>query len=222
MTDLPAAVFWDMDGTLIDTEPYWIAAEHAIVEEAGGVWSDEYAHELVGNDLMVSAQFIRDNSPVDLDPVQIVDQLLERVIVQVREHVPWRPGALELLEALAAESVPSALVTMSWRSLADAVVGALPEGTFSAVITGDEVEHGKPHPEPYLAAARALGVEAAECVAIEDSPTGVRSAVGAGVPTLAVPHVVPVPVIAGAVQAPSLRGLTPRDLRTLFDGARRA
>ena len=222
MTDLPAAVFWDMDGTLVDTEPYWIAAEHAIVEEAGGVWSDEYAHELVGNDLMVSAQFIRDNSPVDLDPVQIVDQLLERVIVQVREHVPWRPGALELLEALAAESVPSALVTMSWRSLADAVVGALPEGTFAAVITGDEVEHGKPHPEPYLAAARALGVEAAECVAIEDSPTGVRSAVGAGVPTLAVPHVVPVPVIAGAVQAPSLRGLTPRDLLTLFDGARRA
>lgn len=222
MTDLPAAVFWDMDGTLVDTEPYWIAAEHAIVEEAGGVWSDAYAHELVGNDLMVSAQFIRDNSPVDLDPLEIIDRLLERVIVQVREHVPWRPGALELLDALAAESVPSALVTMSWRSLADAVVGALPDGTFAAVITGDEVEHGKPHPEPYLAAARALGVEASECVAIEDSPTGVRSAVGAGVPTLAVPHVVPVPVIAGSVQAPSLRGLTPRDLRTLFDGARRA
>ncbi|MFC8500937.1 HAD family hydrolase [Pedococcus sp. NPDC057267] len=221
MTDLPAAVFWDMDGTLVDTEPYWIAAEHAIVEEAGGVWSDAYAHELVGNDLMVSAQFIRDNSPVDLDPLEIIDRLLERVIAQVREHVPWRPGALELLEALAAESVPSALVTMSWRSLADAVVGALPEGTFAAVITGDEVEHGKPHPEPYLAAARALGVEASECVAIEDSPTGVRSAVGAGVPTLAVPHVVPVPVIAGAVQAPSLRGLGPRDLRTLFDGVRR-
>jgi HAD superfamily hydrolase (TIGR01509 family) len=222
VTDLPAAVFWDMDGTLVDTEPYWIAAEHAIVEEAGGVWSDAYAHELVGNDLMVSAQFIRDNSPVDLDPLEIIDRLLERVIVQVREHVPWRPGALELLDALAAASVPSALVTMSWRSLADAVVGALPDGTFAAVITGDEVEHGKPHPEPYLAAARALGVEASECVAIEDSPTGVRSAVGAGVPTLAVPHVVPVPVIAGSVQAPSLRGLTPRDLRTLFDGARRA
>jgi HAD superfamily hydrolase (TIGR01509 family) len=222
VTDLPAAVFWDMDGTLVDTEPYWISAEHAIVEEAGGVWSDEYAHELVGNDLMVSARFIRDNSPVDLDPVEIVDRLLERVIVQVREHVPWRPGALELLEALAAAGVPSALVTMSWRSLADAVVGALPESTFAAVITGDEVEHGKPHPEPYLAAARALGVVASECVAIEDSPTGVRSAVDAGVPTLAVPHVVPVPVIAGAVQVPSLRGLTPRDLRTLFDGARQS
>lgn len=218
--DLPAAVFWDMDGTLVDTEPYWINAEHSIVEEAGGVWSDEYAHQLVGNDLMVSAEFIRDNSPVTMDPVEIVEDLLRRVIAQVSEHVPWRPGAIELLTALREAGVPNALVTMSWRSLADSVVTALPADTFAAVITGDEVEHGKPHPEPYLAAARALGVEVTDCVAIEDSPTGVRSAVAAGVPTLAVPHVVPVPAIVGAVQAPSLRGLTPHDLRRLFVGAR--
>ncbi|GAA2162414.1 HAD family hydrolase [Pedococcus bigeumensis] len=214
--DLPAAVFWDMDGTLVDTEPYWINAEHSIVEEAGGVWNDEYAHQLVGNDLMVSAEFIRDNSPVTLEPVEIVEDLLRRVIAQVSEHVPWRPGAIELLTALRVAGVPNALVTMSWRSLADSVVTALPEGTFAAVITGDEVEHGKPHPEPYLAAARALGVEVVDCIAIEDSPTGVRSAVAAGVPTLAVPHIVPVPLIAGAVQVPSLRGLIPADLHTLF------
>ena len=213
---LPAAVFWDMDGTLVDTEPYWINAEHSIVEEAGGVWNDEYAHQLVGNDLMVSAEFIRDNSPVTLEPVEIVEDLLRRVIAQVSEHVPWRPGAVELLTALRTAGVPNALVTMSWRSLADSVVSALPDGTFAAVITGDEVEHGKPHPEPYLAAARALGVEVTDCIAIEDSPTGVRSAVAAGVPTLAVPHVVPVPVIVGAVQVPNLRGLMPADLRTLF------
>ena len=217
---LPAAVLWDMDGTLVDTEPYWINAEHAIVEEAGGTWSDEYAHQLVGNDLMVSAQFIRDNSPVELDPVEIIEELLRRVVAQVAEHVPWRPGALDLLTALRDAGVPSALVTMSWRSLADAVLAALPDDTFSAVITGDEVEHGKPHPEPYLAAARALGVEVRDCVAIEDSPTGVRSAVAAGVPTIAVPHVVPVPVTVGAVQLPSLRGITPADLRTVFDGTR--
>jgi HAD superfamily hydrolase (TIGR01509 family) len=208
-----------MDGTLVDTEPYWITAEHAIVEEAGGTWSEEYAHQLVGNDLMVSAEFIRDNSPVDLEPVEIIEELLARVIAQVREHVPWRPGARELLASLQAAGVPSALVTMSWRSLADAVVQALPAGTFQAVITGDEVTHGKPHPEPYLAAAQLLGVEVTACVAIEDSPTGVRSAVAAGVPTLAVPHVVPVPRIRGAVQVPSLQGLTPTDLWGLFDGA---
>jgi HAD superfamily hydrolase (TIGR01509 family) len=219
---LPAAVLWDMDGTLVDTEPYWISAEHAIVDEAGGQWNEEYAHQLVGNDLLVSAQFIRDNSPIELEPVQIVEELLRRVIAQVREHVPWRPGALDLLTALGEAGVPNALVTMSWRSLADSVVTALPTGTFATVVTGDEVEHGKPHPEPYLAAARALGVAVADCVAIEDSPTGVRSAVAAGVPTLAVPHVVPVPVTVGAVQVPSLEGLSPRDLRTLFDGIRQS
>jgi HAD superfamily hydrolase (TIGR01509 family) len=219
---LPAAVLWDMDGTLVDTEPYWISAEHGIVEEAGGVWDDEYAHQLVGNDLMVSAEFIRDHSPVTLTPLEIVDELLARVVVQVREHVPWRPGAVELLTALGEAGVPNALVTMSWRSLADSVVSALPPDTFAAVITGDEVEHGKPHPEPYLAAARALGVRVEDCVAIEDSPTGVRSAVAAGVPTLAVPHVVPVPVTVGAVQVPSLRGLAPADLGRLFDGARQS
>jgi len=209
---LPAAVLWDMDGTLVDTEPYWIAAEHEIVEEHGGTWSAEFAHQLVGNDLLVSARFIKENSAVPWEPERIVDELLDRVISRVTEHVPWRPGARELLSALREEGVPSALVTMSWRPLADAVVGALPEGTFAAVVTGDEVSHGKPHPEPYRAAARLLGVSPEDCVAIEDSPTGVRSAVAAGVPTLAVPHVVAVPEIGGAVHLDTLSGLTPAGL----------
>jgi HAD superfamily hydrolase (TIGR01509 family) len=211
-----------MDGTLVDTEPYWIAAEHEIVEEHGGTWSDEFAHQLVGNDLLVSATFIKDNSAVPWEPERIVDELLARVISRVTEHVPWRPGARELLSALRDQGVPSALVTMSWRSLADAVVGALPDGTFAAVVTGDEVSHGKPHPEPYRAAARLLGVSAEDCVAIEDSPTGVRSAVAAGVPTLAVPHVVAVPEIAGAVHLDTLSGLTPAALADLARDARSA
>ena len=111
--------------------------------------------------------------------------------------------------------VPSALVTMSWRSLADAVVAALPDGAFAAVVTGDEVSHGKPHPEPYRAAARLLGVLPQDCVAIEDSPTGVRSAVAAGVPTLAVPHVVAVPEMPGAVHVDGLDGMTPERLAAL-------
>ncbi len=201
-----------MDGTLVDTEPYWIAAEHEIVEEHGGTWSDEYAHQLVGNDLMVSAVFIKEHGDVPWSPERIIDELLLRVVARVREHVPWRPGARELLFALREAGVPSALVTMSWRSLADAVVSALPEGSFEAVVTGDEVAHGKPHPEPYRAAARLLGVEASDCVAIEDSPTGVRSAVAAGVPTIAVPHVVAVPEQAGAVHLDSLAGVTPESL----------
>lgn len=205
-----------MDGTLVDTEPYWVAAEHEIVEAAGGTWSDDYALKLVGNDLMVSAQFIKDHSPVTLTPLEIIEHLLVRVVEQVRDHLPWRPGAQELLASLTAAGVPCALVTMSWRSLADAVVGALPEGTFAVVITGDEVSHGKPHPEPYAAATRALGVSVGDCIAIEDSPTGVRSAVAAGVPTLAVPHLVPIPSIPGTVSVSSLAGLDAASLAGLF------
>ena len=93
----PAAVLWDMDGTLVDTEPYWIAAEHALVADAGGRWSDDLAAQLIGQDLRVSAEFIRANSPVTLSPEEIIEALLERVVAAVRDHVPWRPGARELL-----------------------------------------------------------------------------------------------------------------------------
>jgi len=213
---LPAAVLWDMDGTLIDSEPYWIAEEHALVEAHGGVWTDEHAHQLVGNDLLVSAAYIQQHSPIELTPVQIVHELLAGVVGRVSQHVPWRPGAHELLQSLLAQGVPCALVTMSWRFLADVFVAQLAEGTFAAVITGDEVDHGKPHPEPYRAAARALGVDLAGCIAIEDSPPGVASAVAAGVRTIAVPHAVPVPHIDGAVQVPTLQGLRPADLVRLF------
>ena len=217
---LPAAVLWDMDGTLVDTEPYWIAAEHAIVEAAGGVWSEDYALQLVGSDLTVSAEFIRAHSPVTWDNDRIIQELLARVVAGVREHAPWQPGARELLADLVAAGVPCALVTMSWRSLAEAVLGGLPENSFTVIITGDEVEHGKPHPEPYWTACRALGVEPADCVALEDSPTGVRSAVGAGVPTVAIPHAVDVPELAGAVRRESLAGVDAAELARLGQQAR--
>ena len=213
---LPAAVLWDMDGTLVDTEPYWIAEEHRLVEEHGGTWTDEHAKQLVGNDLMVSAEYILAHSPVELTAVEIVDELLAGVVARVLEHVPWRPGARELLESLVAQGVPCALVTMSWELLATAVVENLPEGTFDAVVTGDVVLHGKPHPEPYLYAARLLHVDLAACIAIEDSPPGVASAVAAGIRTIVVPHQVKVPETVGAVQISTLTGLTPADLLPLF------
>lgn len=213
---LPSAVLWDMDGTLVDTEPYWIAEERALVEQHGGVWTDEHAHQLVGNDLMVSAEYILAHSPIELTPLEIVNTLLAGVVVRVAEHVPWRPGARELLASCVAQRVPCALVTMSWESLASAVLSNLPKGSFAAVVTGDVVRHGKPHPEPYLAAARLLGVELGACVAIEDSPPGVASAVAAGIPTIAVPHHVTVPKTVGAVQVSTLAGLGPQDLLALF------
>lgn len=209
---LPAAVLWDMDGTLVDTEPYWMTAEHELVESFGGTWSHELAVQLVGNPLRVSAQFILDNSPVDLAVEEVVHHLQSRVIEQIGDAVPWRPGARELLAACREAGVRCALVTMSWTDLAEAVVEATEPGSFEVVITGDRVSRGKPDPEPYEAALHRLGVTADACVALEDSPTGVRSAVAAGLPTLAIPHVVPVPEIPGAVPTETLTGLTPFDL----------
>ncbi len=208
-----------MDGTLVDTEPYWMRAEHELVEEFGGTWTHELALQLVGNPLLVSARFILENSPVDLSPEEVVHRLQSRVIEQIAHEIPWRPGARELLAACREADLPSALVTMSWTDLAQAVVDATEPGSFGLVVTGDIVTQGKPHPEPYLTAAARLGVDPAACVAIEDSPTGVRSAVAAGVPTLAVPHVVEVPAIDGAVPLTTLVGVTPFDLMALATGA---
>jgi HAD superfamily hydrolase (TIGR01509 family) len=152
---------------------------------------------------------------VDLPPAVIVEELLDRVVAEVGRAVPWRPGARELLLSLHAAGVPCALVTMSYARLADAVVRALPAGVFAAVVPGDQVRHGKPHPEPYLTAAQRLGVAPQECVAIEDSPPGVRSAQAAGAAVVAVPHVVPIPPGPGRVVVDTLEGLSPAGLARL-------
>jgi len=209
---LPAAVLWDMDGTLVDTEPSWMAAEYALVAAHGGHWSEEQAHALVGNPLPTSAEYLRRYGGVDLPVDVIVEQLTDSVVADVRRTVPWRPGARELLRALRAAGVPCALVTMSYTQLADAVVSALEPGTFDAVVTGDAVRNGKPHPEPYLTAAGRLGVAPGECVAIEDSATGAASAQAAGCAVIAVPHVVPVPPGPGIVVVDTLEGLSPAGL----------
>jgi HAD superfamily hydrolase (TIGR01509 family) len=181
-----------MDGTLVDTEPYWIEEEYALVGEHGGTWSQEHALKLVGNDLLVSAEYIREHGGVDLEPAVIVDRLLDGVVAHIRERVPWRPGAVELLAGLREAGVPCALVTMSYERFVAPVLAALPAGTFAAVVTGDAVTVGKPHPEPYLTAARLLGVAPRHCVAIEDSNTGAKSAEAAGCVVLVVPNHVPV------------------------------
>ena len=110
---------------------------------------------------------------------------------------------------------------MSWRNLASTVVEGLPPGSFAHLVTGDEVARGKPHPEPYLLAARLIGADPGSCVALEDSPTGVRSATAAGVPTIAIPHIVEVPAIAGAVHVSTLEGLRAKDLVAVAAGTAR-
>lgn len=201
------AVLFDMDGTLVDTEPYWIAAEYALVEAHGGTWNDDHAHALIGSALLDSAAYIRAHGGVDLEPAQIVEHLLDKVVASTQREIPWRPGARSLLGSLAERGVPCALVTMSYARLAATMTEQLPSGTFATVVTGDQVSDGKPHPEAYLTAMERLGVSAAGSVAIEDSQTGVASAEAAGCRVVAVPHRVPIPAAPGRVMVDSLRSL---------------
>jgi HAD superfamily hydrolase (TIGR01509 family) len=212
---LPAAVLWDLDGTLIDSEPYWDAATADLIAAHGVSWSQAHSDALIGNDLLTSARYIKRHGGVELPAAVIVDLLLDGVARRVAEHLPWRPGARELLAELNQLGVACALVTMSYRRLADAVVAALPPGSFATVVAGDDVTHGKPHPEPYLTAAARLGVRPAECVAIEDSPTGLASAVAAGVPALGVAHLVPLEPSPGRHLVGTLVGVSGADLGEL-------
>jgi HAD superfamily hydrolase (TIGR01509 family) len=204
-----------MDGTLVDTEPYWMDAEHRLAEQYGGTWTHADSLEVVGFDLIDSGRYIRERMGIDLTPAEIVDRLLDDVIEQIREHVPWRAGALELLSDLTSAGVPCALVTMSYRSFVEPVLDGLPDDAFAAVVTGDAVERGKPYPDPYLKAARLLGVDPGTCLAIEDSNTGARSAEAAGCTVLCVPNHVPVLEGDRRVLVESLAGLSAANLPVL-------
>jgi len=212
----PDAVLWDMDGTLVDTEPYWIAAEFEVASRYGGTWDHDRAKLLVGADLLDAGRSMRELAGIDVTPEQIVDELLDSVVESIRQEIPWRPGARELLAALNDADIPCALVTMSWRRFAEPVVDALPRNSFRVIVTGDEVARGKPHPEPYLEAARRLGVAPRRCLAIEDSPTGVASATAAGCVVVAVPNVVAVPPGPGHTLLESLTELDLDGMRAYF------
>ncbi len=209
------AVLWDMDGTLVDTEPYWIATEFAMAEKYGARWSQADALQLVGSDLLDSGRYIRKVMGLELSPEAIVEELLDGVVEKVERDVPWRPGAVGLLTSLRADGVRCGLVTMSYERFVAPILGHLPPETFRVVVTGDQVEFGKPHPEPYLTAAAALGVRPDRCLAIEDSNTGAKSAEQAGCLVLVVENHVPVLDGPRRVFRETLDGLGVEDLRSL-------
>lgn len=211
-----AAVLWDMDGTLVNTEPYWISAETELIESFGGSWTHEEALELVGSGLWRSAQILQSKG-VDLPEVEIIDNLTDRVLEQLVEFgIPWRPGARELLSELREAGIPTALVTMSIGRMAHHVADRLGFLGFDAVVSGDDVTQSKPHPESYLRGAELLGVDIAHCLAIEDSPTGISSAAAAGAVVIGVPFMVELDGSPADTLWPTLAGRTLANLATVF------
>ncbi|MDD7465935.1 MAG: HAD family phosphatase [Actinomycetaceae bacterium] len=206
-TDLlvPAAVLFDMDGTLTDSEKLWYQAEWEAFTDLGMPWSYDDQKLVIGLDIIDGSRRALDYYGVQADAEQVGRSIIARVIELATEHgVPWRPGALELLTWLSQMHIPSALVTSSYLPFASMVASKAPKGSLEALVTGDRVTHSKPHPEPFRMAASMLGKDPHECVAFEDSVYGVQSAHDSGAITVAVPFQVEIPAQPGVIVLDSL------------------
>jgi HAD superfamily hydrolase (TIGR01509 family) len=211
---LPAAALVDMDGLLVETESLWFRAEGVVVTELGGLWGSEHSAAMIGGPLERAVACMIEVAGGDHDADAVAQRLLARMEQLLRtEPIHWQPGARELLTSLRAAGVPCALVSASWRSLVDAVLAAVlhevGEDVFTTTVAGDDLPRTKPHPDPYLEAARRLGVPPARCVVLEDSPTGAAAGLAAGALVVAVPSHADIPVQPGLHRVGSLRDVTP-------------
>jgi len=210
------AVLFDMDGTLIDSEPYWMESEQALAAKHNGSWTEKDGLDVVGMSLDKSSELLRDRANIPMEPTEIVDHLTEEVQKKLSLVIPWRPGARELLRDLKSHGVKTALVTMSMHRMAKQVADAIDFEAFDVIVAGDDVRNGKPHPEAYLKAAELLGFPPEKCIAFEDSISGLSSAEAAGTYAIGIPHIVPIPEKPGRNLIPSLVGLNYKQLRKLI------
>jgi len=216
----PAAVLFDMDGTLIDSEKVWDVSLADLATHLGGALTPETRAEMIGSNMDRTMVLMFQDLGLPLEPVAMDEAgrfLTKRTEELFHDGLPWRPGAAELLAAVRAAGVPTALVTSTERALTEIALDTIGRDFFDVTICGDEVEgQNKPLPEPYLKAARLLGVDPADCVAVEDSPTGSASAAAAGCTVLVVPCDVDVPIEPGMVRRETLVGVDVPALRALL------
>ncbi|MFJ5532094.1 HAD-IA family hydrolase [Streptomyces sp. NPDC093261] len=208
------AVLFDMDGTLVDTERLWWEAVERIAAGLGRALDADDQPEVLGRPVEHTADWLA--SLTGAPAAGISAELHREFADRVRDGVEPRPGALALLDALARDGIPTALVTASPRAVADTVLEALGAERFAVSVTADDTERTKPAPDPYLAACRALVVDPVACVAVEDTPTGVASAEAAGCAVLAVPSLAPIDAAPGRTVLASLEEVTPERLRSLL------
>jgi HAD superfamily hydrolase (TIGR01509 family) len=211
------AVLFDMDGTLVDSEKVWDVGLRELARRYGGELSAPARTRMVGTSMAESMDILHtDISQPWRDPEESVTWLENRVCDLFAEGLSWRPGARELLAEVRAAGIPAALVTATRRRLVEVALGTIGAHHFDVVVCGDEVGNSKPHPEPYLTAAAKLGADPLRCVAIEDSPTGVASALAAGCLVVGVPCEVALIPSDGVVQIDSLKAMDVATLQTLI------
>ncbi|OFR67764.1 HAD family phosphatase [Rothia sp. HMSC068F09] len=196
----PAAILFDHDGTLVDTEPVWAAAKVALAADFGGTWTEQDTLDCLGLSMQFTLDRLRERG-VNLPDQEINDRLVAKVREALaHQPVEFLPGIERFLSEVREAQIPAAVVTNATTSVAQRTANAAPEGTFSVIIGNDETTHPKPDPQPYLLAAERLGVDPTQCVAIEDSPSGVRSATVAGMRVIVVPGELEVPAELGTAR----------------------
>jgi HAD superfamily hydrolase (TIGR01509 family) len=208
-----------MDGTLVDSEKLWEIALHELAAHYGGRLSVPARMAMIGSSMANSMVIMHADLGQEWRDAAYGAAWLERRMAELFvAGLPWRPGAVGLLKLVRAAGIPTALVTSTARQLVEIALETLGRDSFDAVVCGDEVTATKPDPEPYLTAARLLGVPIERCVAIEDSPAGVASAVAAGAAVLAVPSEVPLDEVDGVHLLESLTGADLELLARLVTG----
>jgi HAD superfamily hydrolase (TIGR01509 family) len=201
------AVLFDMDGLLIDSERLWLEVEADVMAWLGGSWGPEHQERLVGSSLARTVSYMLSLSGPVAPPDEVGRRLLDGMTERLRTEVPMLPGAKALLGEVRDAGLPSALVSSTHRRVMEHALDGIGREHFTVTVAGDEVSSNKPHPEPYLTAARMLGVAAERCVALEDSLSGITAAEAAGCASVAVPSVVAIPPAPGRLVVESLSDL---------------
>ncbi|MGY1739687.1 MULTISPECIES: HAD family hydrolase [unclassified Blastococcus] len=222
----PDAVLFDMDGTLVETEEYWGEALFDLARRRGGELSAAARAATVGTSMRTALGVLYADLGLTADEALLrADAALveDRVADLMAAGVHWRPGARELLAAVRAAGLPTALVTTTPRRLTDLVLVSMARSfagrvPFDVTVCGDEVPARKPDPAPYLQAADALGVDVRRCVVVEDSVVGVTAGLASGAAVLGVPAMQAIDPAPGLVLRATLAGLGPADLAALLAG----
>lgn len=208
-------MLFDMDGTLTDSERLWTISLERVAESYGRTLSRPAREAMVGQDMWATIDLLHRELDIDVPPQQTARRLTDETLQVFREGLPFKPGAAELLAAVRAAGLRTALVTATYRDLVDVALDTIGRDSFDVTVCGDEVTANKPDPAPYLRALELLGIAPTHCLVVEDSPTGSRSAVAAGLGVLVVPSEIPVPAGPGLSFEPTLAGLDVDRLREI-------
>jgi HAD superfamily hydrolase (TIGR01509 family) len=210
-----AAVLFDMDGLLVDSEPLWFEAECDVMARLGGQWSEADQQALVGGSLPRTVSYLLARALRPVGPDIVAGWLIDKMsALLASRELTVLPGARELLAEVASAGIPHALVTSSERKIMDAVIAQIGV-SFRVTVCAEDVRASKPDPEPYLLAAARLAADPRHCVALEDSPNGVASAEAAGCRLIAVPSLAPITAGPGRIVTTSLRHVDLARLRGL-------